>query len=259
MEPLALFFFAHQDDEFGVFEHIVRARASGQRVCCAYLTSGVAEQNSPTRRNSESTRVLLQLGVAPADIHFPGQELGIADAHLVRHIERAVDWIATWLAGLSSVASAYLPAWEGGHHDHDALHAAVLLAARRTTSGARLRQFPLYNAYHCPSPFFRVFKPLPVNGPAEHLPIPWRRRLRFLRYCLSYPSQAKSWAGLLPFTILHYVLRGIESEQDVSLQRLRERPHPGPLYYERRGFCTWPEVQQAVWACVQHELPVGAA
>jgi LmbE family N-acetylglucosaminyl deacetylase len=36
--PVALFLFAHQDDEFGVFHVIDECRRRGQRVVCAYLT-----------------------------------------------------------------------------------------------------------------------------------------------------------------------------------------------------------------------------
>ncbi|HAK90971.1 MAG TPA: PIG-L family deacetylase, partial [Massilia timonae] len=40
IEPVALFLFAHQDDEFGVFERIATLRRQGVRVACAYLTDG---------------------------------------------------------------------------------------------------------------------------------------------------------------------------------------------------------------------------
>ena len=258
MGTTALFFFAHQDDEFGVFERILRARDKGLRVCCAYLTSGVPPGTPPARRNAESIRVLSQLGVAAGDACFAGEELGIGDGELVRHLCRAVDWITGWIGTFDALQEVYVPAWEGGHPDHDALHAAVVVAALRSSPTVRLHQFPLYNGYRCVGPLFRVFEPLPANGPAESVPIAWRHRLRFLRYCLSYPSQAKSWFGLFPFTLCHYVLHGVERTQQVRLQRLRERPHGGPLYYERRGFCTWKEMQSAVTRCLDAETALSS-
>jgi LmbE family N-acetylglucosaminyl deacetylase len=36
----ALFLFAHQDDEFGVYQRILECRRRGLRVVCAYLTDG---------------------------------------------------------------------------------------------------------------------------------------------------------------------------------------------------------------------------
>ena len=58
----------------------------------------------------------------------------------------------------------YLPAWEGGHQDHDAGH---LLGLSLAAPGLRLRQFPLYQGAGLPGPFFRVMAPLPGNGPSN--------------------------------------------------------------------------------------------
>lgn len=242
----ALFFFAHQDDEFGVFQHIVLAREAGYRVCCAYLTTGVFAGNDPTKRDQESVKVLLQLGVLREQICFAGAVLEIPDGQLMRNLDGAIDWVSGWITSFEDVATIFLPAWEGGHPDHDALHAAVLIAAGGDMPRFQLFQYPLYNGYRCWGPLFRVLKPLPANGQSKSTPIPWRRRMQFLRHCLSYPSQLKSWLGLFPFTLLHYFVHGVESVQEVSIQRLRERPHSGQLYYERRRFSTWYEVHAAV-------------
>ena len=252
-QGVALFFFAHQDDEFGVFQQIYLACQAGQRVSCAYLTSGVLDGNSSSVRDEESIEVLTRLGVARKDIFFVGAELNIPDGQLLRSLERAVDWIEQWIPSFDLIKSIYLPAWEGGHHDHDALHAAVLIATLGSTPHLLLRQFPLYNAHRCRNPFFRVLKPLSSNGIINSIQIPLKNRIRFLRYCLSYPSQYKSWIGLFPFTLLHYLFYGVESVQDVSLKRLRERPHEGSLYYERRRFCTWLEVSEAIDRCLKRK------
>lgn len=250
LQRTALFFFAHQDDEFGVFQHILLAKEAGYRVCCAYLTSGVSTKSDPSKRDEESLKVLLQLGISREDIFFAGSFLKIPDGQLMRNLNGAIDWISGWLTSFKDVATIFLPAWEGGHPDHDALHVAVLVSASRDIPRLQLLQYPLYNSYRCWGPLFRVHKPLPANGQIKSCPIPWRRRIQFLRYCLSYPSQFKSWLGLFPFTLFHYVAYGIESTQDVSLQRLSERPHGGALYYERRHFTTWHEMHTAVEACL---------
>ena len=59
----------------------------------------------------------------------------------------------------------YVPAWEGGHPDHDALNAATLIARKRINQeDIKIYQFSLYNAYRCRKPFFRVSYPLKKNG-----------------------------------------------------------------------------------------------
>lgn len=247
-EAVSLFLFAHQDDEFGVFERIGALRRAGRRVVCAYLTDGQTASASARTRNAESTAVLGQLGVAPGDIHFAGQQLDIGDGKLALHLERAAEWIGAWFDSFDAIEAIYVLAWEGGHHDHDALHAlTAVLAARRGLLG-RCWQFPLYHARSLHGPFFRALDPLRANGPVTTTTIPWRARLAHLRRGLAYPSQWKTWIGLLPMMTMHYLLRGTEQLQPVSLERIRRRPHAGALYYEKRRFFTWERLSTLLYA-----------
>jgi LmbE family N-acetylglucosaminyl deacetylase len=248
LAPAALFLFAHQDDEFGVFERIAALRRQGVRVACAYLTDGQTASASADRRNAESLAVLARLGVPAHEVRFAGQELGIGDARLPLHLDAAARWIDAWLDSHPAIEAIYAPAWEGGHHDHDALHALTVLLAARRGLAPRTRQFSLYQASGLPGPLFRVLAPLPGNGPAERLPLAWGARLRHLRLCLCYPSQRGTWIGLFPFVALHYLLRGVEQVQPVAPRRLGERPHVGPLYYEKRRFFTWERMAAALGA-----------
>ena len=238
----ALFLFAHQDDEVGVFQKILDEQRLGRRIVCAYFTDGVLQGQSSSRRNEESSAVLTQLGVKCDDIYFLGLSLSIPDAGLPDHLNEAMNWLSNWFTNCQEVASIYLPAWEGGHHDHDALHAIGVMVANETSHLHLVKQYSLYNAYRCIGPFFRVLYPLPGNGGFEVTTIPWSSRMRFLRYCLSYPSQVVTWLGLFPFVLLHYIFSGKQVLQPVCLERIAERPHSGPLYYEKRNFYTWKQM-----------------
>lgn len=235
--PVVLFLFAHQDDEFGVFHLLDECRRQGHRAVCAYLTRGV--NGLALRRNEESRLVLARLGVAAGDILFAGDELGIDDATLPERLDAAGDWIARWLASSARVERIFVTAWEGGHHDHDALHALTVEISRRLGLLPVVRQFALYNHHRCPGPLFKVLSPLVANGPVESSRIPLARRLAHLRLCLRYPSQATTWIGLFPFVLLHYLLSGRQAVQAPSVERLGEKPHAGTLYYEQRGFYRW--------------------
>ncbi|WNV06080.1 PIG-L family deacetylase [Candidatus Methylospira mobilis] len=247
-EPAALFLFAHQDDEFGVFQTIVDEREKGHRVCCAYLTDGGFNGVSPQRRNRESLSVLQRMGVQPQDVFFAGDRVAIPDGKLHEHLAAAAGWIDNWLAGFTQVVSICVPAWEGGHHDHDVLHAITVVIAERRSMTDYVRQFPLYNAHGCVGPFFKVLHPLPLNGPVEETAIPWGNRFRFLRNCLGYPSQAVTWMGIFPFAVFHYLVSGKQALQPVLSARLNIRPHDGVLYYEMRGFFTWAEMDSCLSA-----------
>ena len=253
IEPSALFLFAHQDDEFGVFERIAACRRQGLRVVCAYLTDGQTAKASAATRNAESLAVLARLGVAPEDVHFAGQSLGIGDARLPLHMDAAGRWIGAWIDSHFPVDSIHVTAWEGGHHDHDALHALTVLLAAQRGLLARTWQFSLYQADGLPGPLFRVLAPLAANGPVTTSPIPWPGRRQYLRMCLSYPSQRTTWVGLFPMVLLHYLSHGAQTLQPVTPARLAERPHPGPLYYEKRRFFTWERLAEALeaWRATQ--------
>ena len=238
-QSCALFLFAHQDDEFGVFQTILDEQKNGRRVLCVYLTDGAFKGQSSIRRNRESLAVLGKLGVQEDCVLFAGHTLAIPDGALPNHLEAATDWVRLWLSAHRSVSAIYLPAWEGGHQDHDALHAIGVIVAAELGLLEAVRQFPLYNGYQCGGPVFRVLLPLPINGDIELVRVTWANRLRFLRFCMSYPSQIVTWLGLFPFVLLHYVFYGTQALQAVSCERIRNRPHRGPLYYERRQFYTW--------------------
>lgn len=241
----ALFLFAHQDDEFGVFDAIASCCQVGDRVVCAYFTDGAAVA-SACQRNAESIGVLGALGVPVKNILFVGERLGIPDGGLCDAMLPVACWLDEFVRATSGIASVHVPAWEGGHHDHDALHAVVVGVMAAHGILPVVRQFSLYNARRCVGPFFRVLSPLPENGPVERRFIPWSNRLRFLGYCLRYPSQYLTWLGLFPFVVLHYILRGTQDLQGVNASRLGEKPHVGTLYYEKRGFYSWERMNRAV-------------
>ena len=241
----ALFLFAHQDDEFGVFARIEQEVQSGQRVCCAYLTDGAASTNS-RRRDEESLSVLKRLGINAKDVVFVGRELGMGDGRLHLKTSLLADWIDRFMREHSTINAVFVPAWEGGHPDHDILHAVVVEQLSEKNDFVKVWQYPLYNGNHCPSLMFRVQSPLLENGPVTEQKIRWTDRLRYVRLCLAYPSQWRTWIGLFPFVCCHYIFRGIQPLQGVSRDRLINPPHARPLYYERRQFLDWPTLHAAL-------------
>jgi LmbE family N-acetylglucosaminyl deacetylase len=239
----ALFLFAHQDDEVGVFHRISECVQSGLLVRCVYLTDGSNAGATPAQRNRESLRVLSQLGVLSEGVVFAGGVMSIGGGELPHRLEEAGGWLRRWLGSFIDIDSIHVPAWEGGHHDHDALHALAVRIASELNVLNRVWQFSLYHGKGCIYPFFKVLTPLHENGVVAATRIPWSVRGRYLRFCLSYPAQYKTWIGLFPFVLLHYLRRGMQELQPVSVQRLAERPHPGLLYYEHRKFFTWPSMR----------------
>lgn len=243
--PVALFLFAHQDDEFGVFAQIEQELRLGRRVQCVYVTDGAATA-CPDVRDDESRVVLKKLGIDISEIIFLGRSLSIRDGQLHLYIEVYEDWFNDFINSHKMIAACYVPAWEGGHPDHDLVHATAVKVFSKREWINRVWQFPLYHGRSCPGPFFRTLSPLPENGLVTKWQISWRDRLRYVRLCLSYPSQWRTWLGLFPFACAHYIFGGVQNLQNVDENRIFKPPHERPLYYERRGFLDWSTVNSVV-------------
>lgn len=237
--PTSVFVFAHPDDEFGVFAEIGDTVARGGAVQCLYLTDGGFGGRSVERRAEESLAVLRELGVEESDVHFVGRNLGIRDGELSTQLELALAALEDAVRHAAPIERVYIPAWEGGHQDHDAVHALGVVAWARAGSRGEILQFPLYTGARRPGPFFRVLAPLPENGPIRSRPLGLGERVRALRLCLSYPSQWKAWLGLFPFVLAHHLFRGTQDLQPIAVERLQNRPYDGVPLYERRGFKRW--------------------
>ena len=243
----AIFLFPHQDDEIGILQKIIDELKDENEVFCLFFTRASNEKKNSTR-NFESTNVLLSYGVKQENIFFVGQSLGIEDKCLHKHIHQAYQWLKNWLAGHSDISNIYVPAWEGGHPDHDCLNAITATLAPQISIKGKIWQFPLYNARNCPPYFYRIQSALITNGTIKKIPISFINRLKFIKSCLGYPSEAVAWVGLFPFFFFNYLVLGYQILQPIKIDRIFSRPHEGVLYYEVRKFGTWNDVSSAVLA-----------
>ena len=239
IQSTALFLFAHQDDEFGVFYEIHRLVSRGDTVIAMYLTSGTPDGTPSSIRDTESLSVLKKLGVSESNIVFLGANAGIPDGDLCSHLDVAYRGIADLIAKAGAPETLYFHAWEGGHQDHDAAHLLGVALGEQWGILDRCYQFPLYTGAGLPAAFFRMFYCLPENGAPNLTTIPWRQRIEFIQFCFHYPSQFKSWVGLFPFFLFHYLFFGTQILQPVSAKQIHRPPHSGKLLYDRRGFYSY--------------------
>jgi LmbE family N-acetylglucosaminyl deacetylase len=227
-----LFLFPHPDDEFAVAQPLADLRARGGAVHCVFLTDGGHGGQSTQRRRDESLRVLAALGVDAAAIGF----MAFADGRLHASLDPAFAALRVLRERLPPLETVFVPAWEGGHQDHDAAHLLGLALAREANVPAW--QFPLYTGAGLPGPLFRVMAPLRANGAGTTRAATLGERVAQLRRCLAYPSQWKSWIGLWPGVAWHLLVDGRFHLQPATRERVLARPHEGALLYERRGFAS---------------------
>lgn len=235
--PNVVLLLSHPDDEFAMFPWIEHLRQAGGRICCLWLTDGGWGGQDRQVRMEESRRVLGRMGVAPEDMRFVGFDWQIPDGELYQRMDSVQVRLDGLAPGFEGFGEVWMPAWEGGHPDHDATH---LLAWRfANTIGAKPFQFPLYHGHGLPGPWFRVLAPLEANGPRRTLVTTVAERWRSIRRCLVYRSQRKSFLGLLPLYILRLLSSRAFVLQPVDPARTGTSPHPGRLLYERRGGPSW--------------------
>lgn len=242
VQSTALFVLAHPDDEYGVFPTILTETSAGSPHV-VYLTNGgdvVAKQ-----RQAESESVLNDLGVPTVNVHWLGIELAVADGRLQTGAETVLPKLRHLITNLPRLERVYVPAWEGGHPDHDIAHALVL-AALNEARNIQIQQFSLYNSAGLPGPLFRAMAPLAANGPSRVQRSSLGHRLHFIRLCTAYPSQWRTWLGLFLPVALKYLFGFGPTLQPVMAERCTSRPHAGQLYYESRGFANYEEIATVV-------------
>ncbi|HEY2359387.1 MAG TPA: PIG-L family deacetylase [Phenylobacterium sp.] len=233
---------AHFDDEYCALPLIRRAAAEGrgQRFIHVvdYRNPGMAQ-----RRRLESEAFLARQGFPASAVLHLGAGRGWWDGELYRHIGPAYEALKAAVQG--PVERVVVPAWEGGHPDHDVCAAmGVKLAVERGATA--VDQVCLYQGKGQPWIFYRASSPLAENGPAHEIRLRAGEWSAWLTSVGAFPSQLKAWSGLLPAMAMTFARQGAFRYQTLAPNRIGERPHAGSLLYERMFRTPYPLVRAAV-------------
>ena len=241
-----VYVFAHFDDEYCALPLIDEARAAGQDQLFLHVVD-YGEPRVREQRREETRRFLAWMGLDPACAAHVGQAAGALDGALYRALPAAYAALEASLAGVG-VERLVCPAWEGGHMDHDmcALLAAELARAR---GGLPVEMVSLYNGHRLPPPLFHGGLPLPQNGPVRRLSLTPGALVRWMLAVRFFILQ-RAWLGLWPTMFWTYWRRGF-GVQRLEPGRIRERPHPGTLLYERMFHTPYAEVRAAADAFLE--------
>jgi LmbE family N-acetylglucosaminyl deacetylase len=231
---LTLFLLAHHDDEVFCAGHMARALAAGSRVRVLWATAGGL---APARRRlSEGARARRLLGLAAPDVC----EMKIPDQAAMDHVgEIAVAGLELLGDTVEGTAAVYVPAYEGGHPDHDAVNlAASLLCSRRPD--VTVREFPLYRRHRA---WLRVQSPEPAGGTSRapfDLLFLDEDSLRLRRH-LARANASQLLPSLLPLLAISRASgrRRLEPSRLLPVHDYARPPQSRPLLYElytRRRF-----------------------
>ena len=164
-----VFLLSHQDDEMAIFNHIKDSALSGNNTYIFYLTNGNVEKKLNNKiilkRENESTKVLIKLGVKKKNIFFLGKKLKISSYKLHKNLDVTFRELSKFFNKLNLQTVIYSHAWEGGNTDHDSSYVITLKLMHKFSKISSAFQFALYNSYNMPFKFFRVLYPIKQNGP----------------------------------------------------------------------------------------------
>lgn len=228
---------AHFDDEYFATPLIARA---GEDQWFLYIADYATPALS-ARRLAESRAYLAGLGAPAERVIHVGAGSGALDGQVHRHLPDLLPRLAAELARIGPVERFVVTAWEGGHMDHDACAALAVKVAGATP----IDQVTLYNGPGLPGRLFRAGIPLADNGPLVRTRMSRAEWLAFAVGVRAFPSQAKTWLGLWPVMFAAYLSRGF-AHQALDPIRISQRPHPGPLLYERMYGVTYAEVAASI-------------
>lgn len=239
----SVFFLAHYDDEFGIYEDIRIHTKMKIPFHIVYLTNSNLSKTNNRIRENESLSVLKKLGVNRCQISFVGKELSIPDLALKDHLINAYIRCKLLIKKLGNVGKIYTHAYEGGHPDHDALNflcSKLILTYKNNINGW---QFPLYCGPGLIGPLFYLFKPLKRNGKVKKKKIKIINIRLYLKLIFIYKSQFKTFLGLYPYYFAYMIFMKSSIIQKLNPKKKYLKPHKGKLLYERRKMCKFENFQ----------------
>ena len=231
---VTLLLLAHHDDEVFCAGHAARALAAGERLLVLWATAGGL---APARlRRWEGRGALRALGLAEAD----GIDLGFGDQHALHHIDEIATVAGTLMRNAApGEVRVLVPAYEGGHPDHDAVNAAAALLRRRrpdaaVTEFAMYRRGPVGLSVQTPAP-------APGTPPEPFAALLLDEAALRLRRRLACANASQLAPSLLPLLALSRAAgRGRrEPARALPAHDYARPPHTRPLLYElytRRRF-----------------------
>jgi LmbE family N-acetylglucosaminyl deacetylase len=234
---------AHFDDEYLALPLILKGLREGRRQHFIYLAD-YADARLADRRLEETRSLLHSIGLDPTQAIHVGRDTGVLDGKMHLSLGAAMQAARAALKRFDKIDRLITPAWEGGHPDHDVC--AILTARLAGEFGSpAVLQFSLYNGQNLPWRLFRAGARLGRNGAETLVTLTAWEWARFALAVRHFPSQWRTWLGLWPAMFWTFAQRGF-AYQTLDPARTNERPHDGPLLYERMYGTPYSELRASV-------------
>jgi hypothetical protein len=245
-----LILLAHNDDEYFITQKIQAESQAGNRLLFMYTTYGSLHGADSQARIEESIRLLSKFKIPKENIISIGFEVGNFDGDSHRNMGKIYDHILLKLQD-EKLDEIVTMAWEGGNHDHDAVHLIGKALAMKYHLEKNFFEFPAYNGYKLPGHFFNVGRFIPSENPPINKKLSFKEIAYFLPLFLEYKSQKLTFFYLFPMIFYRTVVKRVQPLRLVPQYDYQQRPHGGKLYYERHFKMPFEEFKQGVQAWLQ--------
>lgn len=234
---------AHQDDEFPISPTLREHLFNGDTLIFVWATRD-KDMKDREKRKKEALRAVALLNVLPSNQYF----LDFNEQTIHFHINELIHRYAR-IFERHSPALIYIPAFEGGHIDHDTVHFCAVEALSISPNPSTAYEFALYNNYNNNNLIRRLAefsRFIPSPQPEEILTLDAGGK-RFKRaYWNCYKSQ------MLKFNLAIYLsgdadeLWTMDKVRQVPAYTYTNPPHSGKLSYERNFPFQFREFRDAV-------------
>ncbi len=172
---------AHSDDEFGICAKIKRMRDSGVDV--SFVWTSLHSQ----LRIEESRSAMRRVGINDDSMHFLNAGNIVSPVGFHGYVNKIMELLKS-----HNFDQIYIPAYEGGHVQHDLTHAATIAACRQYGFKGQIYEFGLY---HLEGVHPMLFSLLPGPSPSIQLNLDKETRGFIEDLSESYLSQKSVTTG----------------------------------------------------------------
>lgn len=232
----------HYDDEVFVVFPLLQIPKYKEQILFVFIIQDKSEV-----RKKESLRFLQSYGFSIKQVLFLDQLISVPDGAVIQYLQTIESYLKKYLNPFQ-LDYFIAPAWEGGHQDHDACY--VLSNKLALDFSCQSAHYCTYTGYKSKGKFFNIIKPIPNQNQEISYsnltvePISMLQILGLIWRIRFFPSQFKTWIGILPMLIIRlFTYRKIPMLMG-DLKISQKPPHDGLLLYERYSRMTYEQFKK---------------
>ncbi len=219
---------AHQDDEVFILSRLIKHLENGADVKIVWTSHSISDgEDYRKQRISESKNAMGLIGISLNNLCF----LNLPDGETYKYPNEIKEKLEDILLKYKP-SIVYIPAYEGGHIDHDICHFITVRSIKILGLKNEIIEFPLYNAYESSIFPFRIRSIYPgLDTVCNKLS---ESEFKYVKEIWDiYKSQHSRFGLFMDLTIGIKKTFGYEFYRDLPLYDYTKPPVNGKIAYEK--------------------------